>query len=1009
MIAAFRRCALCISFSFVVLLIQESLVAAPAETKSKPSGIARRAEWTTSRITGSPDPPALYRAERIYPGLKFDKPVEMVYSKDLRRPVVIEQGGKIYLVSGDATGGKKHLLLDGAKQIAGLKQCYSIAFHPQFAKNRYCFVCYIRSGELPKGSCISRFTITDGDDPKIDPKSEKIIIEWKSGGHNGCSIRFGPDGFLYICTGDGTAPSPPDGLKTGQDIGDLLSSILRIDVDRQQGQLAYAIPDDNPFRKTPGARAEVWSYGFRNPWRMSFDRKTGHLWVGDVGWELWEMIYRVERGGNYGWSITEGPQVVHPNAKRGPTAILPPVVAHSHAEAASITGGYVYRGQRYKDLVGAYIYGDYATGKIWGLRYDGAKITWHKELADTPNAIVTFYEAADGELAFLDYSAGTIHRLVRNTKAQAGKASFPKKLSETGLFASVEDHRPAPGVTPFSINAEQWADYATAERWVAVPGKHSIALKRANEKSPLAWAKFPKDTVLTKTLSLETERGNPNSRRRIETQILHLNGDSWQGTSGQWRGYTYVWNKEQTDATLAPSEGLDLQITVADRDAPGGKRQQSWRIASRSECALCHNQWSGFRLGFTLEQLSKRHVYGPAENNNIEDDQLRALLHAGVLSGVDEQQLTAGKASPKVLINPHDPSADLNQRAKSYLHANCAHCHRFGGGGTAAIDLRWETKLKDTKMLGLRPTQGSFGIHDARIIAPGDPFRSVLFYRISKLGKGRMPHVGSAEVDRRGVALLGQWIARMKSMDETAAARKLRERQQQVLASLRPAESSLGQPTPLIDELLSSTGGALRLLDAVDRNRLSKAAKKLAVDRGAAHADAQIRDLFERFLPAAQRIKRLGTNIDQTKILATRGDVDRGRELFFKAATMQCRTCHKIGGQGGQVGPDLSKIGKTLDREKLLESIVAPSQKIDPKFQTYLIETTDGRVLTGLLVKKTGEFVEIKTAQAKLLRLSRKDIEQFVPQQKSLMPELLHRDMTAEQLVDLLEFLSSLK
>jgi uncharacterized repeat protein (TIGR03806 family) len=1010
MIAVHRRLALCVSFAFVALLAAKCFAAAP-ETTKKPCGITQRAEWTTSRITGSPDPPSPYRAERIYPGLKFNKPVEMVYSTDLRQPVVIEQNGKIFLVSGDATGGKKQLLFDGAKQIKGLKQCYSIAFHPQFARNRYCYLCYILDGNLPKGSRISRFKITKGDAPTIDPKSEQIIIEWKSGGHNGCSIRFGPDGYLYISTGDGASPSPPDVLKTGQDLSDLLSSILRIDVDvdvkRGKGQLAYAIPDDNPFRKTPNARPEIWSYGFRNPWRMSFDSE-GHLWVGDVGWELWEMIYRVERGGNYGWSITEGPQVVQPNGQRGPTAILPPVVAHSHAEAASITGGYVYRGKQNKNLIGAYVYGDYATGKIWGLRYDGAKITWHKELADTPNAIVTFYEAADGELAFLDYSAGTVHRLVPNTDAQAGKRDFPRKLSETGLFASVKDHRPAAGVVPFSINAEQWADGATAERWVAVPAKRSIALKRANEKAPLDWANFPKDVVLTKTLSLETERGNPKSRRRIETQILHLNGDSWKGTGGQWRGYTYIWNEQQTDATLAPTEGTDLQLTITDRDAPGGKRQHTWHIASRSECSLCHNQWSGFRLGFTLEQLSKRHDYA-----DVEDYQLRSLLHAGVLSGIEEKSLTPEKATPQALVDPHDPSADLNARAKSYLHANCAHCHRFGGGGTATIDLRWETKRAGAKMLGRRPTQGSFGIHDARIIAPGDPFRSVLYYRTAKLGKGRMPHVGSAEVDRRGVAMLGQWIARMKPADpdagETAAARKLRARQQKVLSLLLPAESSLGQPAPLVDELLASTGGALRLLDAVDRDELSRAAKKLAIDRGATHADAQIRDLFERFLPTAQRVKRLGTNIDRAKILAARGSVIRGRELFFKAATMQCRTCHKIDRTGGEVGPDLTQIAKTLDREKLLESIIAPSKKIDPKYQTYLIETTAGRVLTGVLVNKTGEFVEITTAQAKLVRLSRKEIETLVPQQKSLMPELLHRDMTAEQLVDLLEFLSSLR
>ena len=192
----------------------------------------------------------------------------------------------------------------------------------------------------------------DTDPPRCDPKSEKVLITWLAGGHNGGDLHFGNDGYLYISTGDGASPNPPDRSNTGQDISDLLSSILRIDVDHEDKDRPYAIPADNPFIKTPKARPEVWAYGFRNPWRMSFDRPTGDLWVGDVGWELWEMIYRVKRGGNYGWSVMEGPQAVRPESKRGPTPILPPNLAFPHTEAASITGGYVYRGNKLKELQG---------------------------------------------------------------------------------------------------------------------------------------------------------------------------------------------------------------------------------------------------------------------------------------------------------------------------------------------------------------------------------------------------------------------------------------------------------------------------------------------------------------------------------------------------------------------------------------------------------------------------------------------------------------------------------
>ena len=162
-----------------------------------------------------------------------------------------------------------------------------------------------------------------------------------AGGHNGAHLQFGPDGCLYISTGDGGQSFPPDGRNTGQDISDLLAAILRIDVDHPDPGKLYSIPADNPFVSTAGARGEIWAYGLRNPWKICFDPADGSLWVGDVGWEMWEMIYRIERGGNYGWSIVEGqPSRCTPSGKRGPTPILPPTVEHDHTEARSITGGY---------------------------------------------------------------------------------------------------------------------------------------------------------------------------------------------------------------------------------------------------------------------------------------------------------------------------------------------------------------------------------------------------------------------------------------------------------------------------------------------------------------------------------------------------------------------------------------------------------------------------------------------------------------------------------------------
>ena len=611
---------------------------------------------------------------------------------------------------------------------------------------------------LDDGSRVSSFRVTDTDPPRCDPKSEKILITWLAGGHNGGDLHFGNDGYLYISTGDGASPNPPDALNTGQDISDLLSSVLRIDVDHPDKDKPYSIPADNPFIKTPKARPEVWAYGFRNPWRMSFDRPTGDLWVGDVGWELWEMIYRVKRGGNYGWSVMEGPQPVRPESKRGPTPISPPNLSFPHTEAASITGGYVYRGSKLKELQGVYICGDWVTRKLWGTRFDGDKIVSHKELAQGTQRVVAFGVDQNQELYFLNHDDnGTIHELVPNEAAKDFRPTFPRRLSATGLFASIKDHVPAPGVLPFSINAEMWTDHAIAERLVALPGTSTA--KMYDSFVPIRDGGFfsgqvfmPKDGVLTKTLSLEMEAGNPKSRRRLETQMLHFDGNAWHA-------YSYAWNDDQTDATLVPPDGTERTFTVKDPKSPGGQRRQTWQFQSRAQCIICHNPWAGYALAFNPLQLS-----AGTNSAGAMAEQALTLTKLGIVSlahgeGKSVRELDAW---PKPhLTDPYDASADLNERARSYFQTNCAHCHQFGAGGTALIDLRFTLPLAETKTLNVKPAQGAFDIKPASIIAPGNPYGSTLYYRMAKLGPGHMPHIGSEQVDARGLKLIHDWIKQL--------------------------------------------------------------------------------------------------------------------------------------------------------------------------------------------------------------------------------------------------------
>ncbi len=474
----------------------------------RPFGISERAAWTTSQVSGSPEAPDPYLTQRAYPKLNFDRPLDITWTPDGKWGFVVSQHGKIYSFKNEQTVDHSDLALD-LSQVRGLDKIpdckgagdsFGMILHPKFAENHYCYVCYsldwttyIRNHK--DGTRISRFTVSNTDPPTINPKSEVIVLSWLQGGHDGGCVKFGPDGYLYISTGDAGDPNPPDPFSTGQDIGDLLSSVLRIDVDRPDGEKAYSIPPDNPFVKTPGAHGEVWCYGLRNPWRMNFDKQTGNLWIGDVGWELFESVDCAKAGGNYGWSIMEGPNPVHPNGRRGPTPISKPQEAMSHVEAASITGGLVYRGNKIPGLKGYYIYGDWQTSRLWAAKCNGDTLEPYQTIAHTDQRIVAFGEDPDGEPVIVDHIGGGLWHIVPNP--DVGRPShFPRKLSETGIFASVKDQKPAAGVLPFSINAPQWVDGATAQRWVAFPGNQTMTWGKGvwGDDKP-AW---PNDTVLVR-------------------------------------------------------------------------------------------------------------------------------------------------------------------------------------------------------------------------------------------------------------------------------------------------------------------------------------------------------------------------------------------------------------------------------------------------------------------------------------------------------------------------------
>lgn len=950
----------------------------------------KRPAWTTSRVLGSPEQPAPYTTERAFPMLKFDKCLELTTAPGSDRLFVVEQHGKIFSFPDREDIAAADLVVDLAKANPEIKQVYSLAFHPDFASNRYCYVCYIKAADLPDGTQVSRFEMTTTEPPTIDFATEMPLVSWLSGGHNGCCLRFGPDGYLSISTGDGGPANPPDPLQTGQDLEDLLSVILRIDVDHTDPGRNYRIPVDNPFVDREGARGEIWAYGLRNPWRISFDRKTGDFWVGDVGWEAWEMLHHVEKGGNYGWAVMEGPQPVNPQWPRGPTPVLPPTIQHPHSESSSITEGFTYYGSGLPELDGTHVYGDYDTGTIWGFRYEDGNVVDHRQLASTSHRIVSFGENYRSDVLVVDHVAGTLHRLVPQPLADTS-ADFPRTLSVTGLFASVKDSTAAPGVVPYSTHAQMWSDSAVAQRWVAVPGQQMI-----QSRNDWAMWTFPKDSVLVKTLSMAMRRGDPSSLRKIETQILHFDGANWMP-------YTYQWNGDQTDASLVDANGLDIELEIIDDGSPSSIQQQVWRFAGRAECQRCHNKWSGPALAFNTFHFLNHQTKTVASGDQIDD-----FVRIGLIPSRPD---VGDRAA---LVDPFDSAHSTADRARSYLHVNCAHCHRMHAGGSVLAFMHADLPPEKTNLIEARPSQGTLGIHRAQVIAPGDPFRSVLLYRMAKLGSGRMPHIGSSEVDIAGVDLVAKWIEQMKpgdrlSPDETDDSLSNEQTgDQSALAILQQADEAETSQQP-IDTLLASPSGALRLSRSLQQRELSPAVQSLAIRRAARQDNALIRDLFEQFLPSEQRARRLGAVVHPAQILSLVGDSQRGEKLFHATAGVTCVNCHRVDQAGKEVGPDLTTIGKKLNRAQLLESILEPSKTVDPKYATWIVETDDGRVLTGILIEKTNDQVSLKDVQGQIHRIAQSSIEQMLPQQTSMMPDLLAQDMTAQQLADLVEYLGSLK
>ncbi len=381
--------------------------------------------------------------EQVFPAARFDRPIWMEEAPDgSGRVFVAEQSGVIRIVHKGTDGSNSKVFLNvGGGQLydeyANEKGLLGFAFHPKFKENGKFYIYYTPATNTENVITVTSEGRVSAQDPDLaDTNSERklLIIQRPRWNHEGGCLAFGPDGYLYISSGDGGFQRDP--FSNGQSLGKLLGKIMRIDVDHPAAGKNYGIPSDNPFVNQPGALPEIWTWGMRNPWRFSFDRQTGQLWEGDVGEDNWEEINLITKGGNYGWSVREGFHEFNPEhvATNGMTNYINPVLeyAHSsylaqqspftnHSTGACITGGFVYRGKKYPSLNGVYIYGDYVVGTIWGMRYENGKVTEQATLLYQPKNIAGFGQDLDGEIYALSINDGRIYAIVPATESQAAK------------------------------------------------------------------------------------------------------------------------------------------------------------------------------------------------------------------------------------------------------------------------------------------------------------------------------------------------------------------------------------------------------------------------------------------------------------------------------------------------------------------------------------------------------------------------------------------------------------
>ena len=744
-----------------------------------------------STITIPSTPPALgYQVVDAFPGVTFSQPLALqslpggtVYSNAL---FVVERRGYVsYIQDATVTNPVRQVFLDISNQVSydnsatdGERGLLGLAFHPGFATNGFFFVAYIADGGNPYFVKLARFTANPAN---LTVNTNTQVVLWSTTkrefNHNGSDLHFGLEGYLYISTGDEGAQYNFHTNAQRLDAS-LYSGLLRLDVDKRPGNLEplppaatvptltiptdtnghafYSIPADNPFLGVTNLygvtvdrnhlRGEFYAIGFRHIWRFSIDPFTGEIWAGNVGQDLYESVDLVRKGGNYGWPYYEGTYLTSVSYPTQPTMFPPPagfvldqpIFEYNHPavpgtdpafSGLDVCGSVPYHGAKIPQLTNANIFGDFDLGgNIWALSRTNGAVTVQLLMSQYGESAFGT-DPSNGDVLLCNYIQNKIQRLVYT---DVTNSAFPAKLSDTGIFADLTTLTPNPGIVSYSPIISFWSDYAIKQRWFCIPDTTNQMIFGADTN----WA-FPSGMMWIKHFDLELTRGDPSTKKRIETRVLVK-------TTNACYGVSYQWNDAGTEAYLAPNGGTNFIVNVLVNST---NLVQQWEIPSRSSCLACHVAVAGHALSFNTRELNQT-----TNMNGFAGNQLTLLGQYGYLN----TNITAPQTLP-AFATATDSTSSLEFRVRSYLAQNCVQCHQPGGSGAQTWDARPWLTLDQTHLIN-GAVNNNAGNPLNLLIVPGDTNHSALLQHLIGTTFSRMPPLATHQLDQGSINLLTTWI-----------------------------------------------------------------------------------------------------------------------------------------------------------------------------------------------------------------------------------------------------------